>query len=610
MTAHRPRLTVAIWIAALSTSLAGVTAQETKPETKPEAKPENKTAKVAHIRLAGMLDEAPVASDPLFGSSAENFKMALERIQKASKDTDVQGIVIQMNGIQGGWAKLAEIRRVLAAAKKAGKKIYVYHDNGGAKDYLAGADADLIAMPPSGTIMLVGLRAEIMFYKELLERLGIRADFLQMGIFKAAAEPYTRTKMSPEAKAQYSMVIDDFYATQYLGQILRSRGKKGTITDLASVEKIVNTAPHMAAGSKTMGLIDHAVYYDDFQKIMAKDLGVTDVKLLKDYGKKKSEELDLSNPFALFKLLAPPTKTAAVGKKDKIAILYAVGPIIDGKSGVSLMGGESVGSTTMIEAIKQAEADPKVKAIVLRIDSPGGSALASDLIWNELRRCKKPVIASMSDTAASGGYYIAMAGQKIYAEPGTLTGSIGVVGGRIALKGLMDKVGVTTDVISRGQNSGLLSNFDGFTESEKKTMEKLMQEIYDQFLDKTIEGRKAAGKTFTKKQLIDLAEGRIWTGRQAKENGLVDALGGLEDAIADAKMAGGLAGDADVDYMILPKPGNFLDNLLDKGLLGAEARALLKSQPELRQQFDAIAPFLGDTRSQVWLMAPTATWLK
>ena len=190
---------------------------------------------------------------------------------------------------------------------------------------------------------------------------------------------------------------------------------------------------------------------------------------------------------------------------------------------------------------------------MLRVDSPGGSALASDLIWHELKRCKKPVIASMSDVAASGGYYISMAAQKIYAEPGTLTGSIGVVGGKMAFAGLYDKVGITTETISTGANSGIFSSTHPFTESERKAMEELMQETYDQFLDKAIAGREAAGKKFTRKTMIDVAEGRIWTGRQALDKGLVDALGSLEDAIAEAKQMGGLARDADVDYLILPK---------------------------------------------------------
>jgi protease-4 len=587
-----------------------LSARAQEPETLKVAPDKTiKLAKLAHIRLAGDLDESPVSSDSLFGAVGENLKMKLERIQKASQDKDIQGIVIQFDGIQGGWAKIGEIRRAITEAKKAGKKVYAYLESGEARDYLAAAEADLIGMPPSGSLMLVGIRAEITFFKDLLEKLGIRADFLQMGIFKAAAEPYTRSKMSAEAKSQYNHVIGDFFANAYVGSILRSRGKKGKISDAASVEAIINTAPHTASKAHAAGLIDHLAYADEFKDIIKNQLHAEELKIVHDYGKKKADDIDLSNPFNIFKLLAPAKSAAAAGKKDKVAIIYAIGAIMDGKSGRSLLDGGTVGSTTLIEAIKQADADPKVKAIVLRVDSPGGSALASDLIWNELRRCKKPVIASMSDVAASGGYYISMGTKKVYAEPGTLTGSIGVVGGKIALKGALEKYGVNTEVISRGANSGLLSRFDGFSDSERKAMEAMMQEIYDQFLDKTIAGRKAAGKNFTRKQLLDLAEGRIWSGKQAFEHGLVDALGGLDAAIADAKSMGGIAAGADVDYLILPKPGNFLDSLLDKGL-GMELKTLLRAQPELREGLRAIEPFLHDTRGQVWMMAPTATWLR
>ncbi|MEI7687045.1 MAG: signal peptide peptidase SppA [Planctomycetota bacterium] len=570
---------------------------------------EKKVAKVAHIRFAGELSESPVANDSLFGTIHENLKIKLDRIQKASKDDDVQAIVIHFDGIEGGWAKVEEIRRVIANAKKAGKKVYAYLETGEARDYLAASDADLIAMPPSGALMIVGIRAEITFFKDLLESLGIRADFLQMGIFKAAAEPYTRSKMSEAAKSQYNLVFDDFFLNSYVGSIFRSRNKKGRIADAAAVVDIVNTAPHTARTSLSLGLIDHLAYPDEFRDIIKKDLGASELKVIQDYGKKKAEDIDFSNPFAIFKLLAPPRVSTTVGKKDKIALIYAIGAIVDGKSSRSLFDSSSVGSTTLIEAIKQAEADPKVKAIVLRVDSPGGSALASDLIWNELRLCKKPVIASMSDTAASGGFYISMGTKKVYAEPSTLTGSIGVVGGKIALKGLMEKYGVNTEVISRGANSGLLSRFDGFSPSERKAMELVMKEIYDQFLDKTIEGRRVAGKTFTREQLLKLAEGRIWSGRQAFEHGLIDALGGLDAAIADAKTMGGLAKDAEVEYLILPKPTNFLDSLLDKNL-GASAKTLLQAQPELRDALRAIEPLLQNSRNQVWMIAPTATWLR
>jgi protease IV len=561
---------------------------------------------IAHIRLAGALDEAPVAPDPLFGGSSENFRMKLERIRKAQSDKNIQGLVIHLDGLQIGFAKMEELRKVIAEFRKSGKKVFTYMESGEAKDYLVACESDSVCMPAPGWLMLVGTRTEIMFYKDLLELLGIRADFLQMGVFKFAAEPFIRNNMSKEARSQYNLVLDDFFTNCYIGSIARSRKGKKNMTPDALI-KLIDEGPFTAQKALKVGLIDEIVYYDDIEGIIKKSLGAKEIKIVKDYGSDKKKDIDLSNPFNLLKIFSTP-KTSAGIKANRIALIYAVGPIITGKSGASLLSTESVGSTTMIEAIREAERDAKVKAIVLRIDSPGGSALASDLIWNELKRCKKPVIASMSDVAASGGYYIAMGAKKVYAQPGTLTGSIGVVGGKLALGGLYDKVGLKTEVLSRGKNAGILSSTHPFSPSEKKAMEELMKEVYDQFLDKVQENRAAAGKKFNRKQLIDLAEGRIWTGSQALERGLVDALGSLDDAIADAKVLGGLTKETDVDYLILPKPRSFLDSLAEGGSpfssLSAKQLSVLANVPELGEHARTIDALLQLRSEPVWVMLP------
>jgi protease-4 len=286
-----------------------------------------------------------------------------------------------------------------------------------------------------------------------------------------------------------------------------------------------------------------------------------------------------------------------------------VGMITTGKSVDMPFLGKTLGSTTLIEAIREAEKDKTVKAIILRVDSPGGSALASDLVWNELRKSKKPVVASMSDVAASGGYYISMAASKIYAEPGTLTGSIGVVGGKIALGGLEEKAGLKTEVITRGVNANIFSITTPFSESEKKAMTAMMQETYDQFLDKAIEGRKKAGREMTKENLVKLAGGRIWTGRQAKENGLIDEVGSLEDAIAGTKKMAGMADDADMELLYLPKPPSFLEMLMEsKGEAGAKATLeslpILKDLPELTSRFSTLAGLLRLRGEAVWVVMP------
>jgi protease-4 len=291
-------------------------------------------------------------------------------------------------------------------------------------------------------------------------------------------------------------------------------------------------------------------------------------------------------------------------------VIYATGMIVTGKStDGGLLGGEMCGSTTMIEAIRQAEQDKSVKAIVLRVDSPGGSALASDLIWNELRRCKKPIIASMSDVAASGGYYISMGAQKIYAEPGTLTGSIGVFGGKMTIAGVYDKLGITTETITRGTNAGILSMTTPFSDSERKAMTALIRDVYDQFLDKAIDCRKRAGKEMTKEHLEnDLAGGRVWTGRQALKQGLVDELGTLGDAIASARKIAGMPEDPDGELLILPKPRTLFDTLMDlksdSMAPGIGVQPLLRTLPELAGSVRSVEGLLRLRGEPVWVFLP------
>jgi protease-4 len=238
------------------------------------------------------------------------------------------------------------------------------------------------------------------------------------------------------------------------------------------------------------------------------------------------------------------------------------------------------------------------------VDSPGGSALASDLIWNELRRSKKPVVASMSDTAASGGYYISMAARKIYAQPGTLTGSIGVVGGKIVLGGAENKIGLKTEIISRGAHANILSMDTPFNDSERAAWKSVMQDIYDQFLDKALMGRKSAGKDMTRDALVNLAGGRIWTGRQAKNNGLVDELGTLDDAVGAAKQLAGLAKDAKTELLLLPRPRTLLDTFLESKFDSRVGLLSAGMPPELLSKLRGLDALLHLQGEMAWTIMP------
>jgi protease-4 len=575
-----------------------------------EKKTEKKVASLAHIKLSGSLEEAPPSSDPLFGSLSEHFKSKLDRIHKAQKDASVHALYLQLDGLDIGWGKLDELSRAIADFRKSGKKVFAYLESGNTKDYLVALACDEVCVPEPGQLMLTGLRAEASFFKELFDKIGVQADMLQMGDFKAAAEPFMRKNMSKPARKQLTRVLDDYYENSLVDRIVRDRARAGKNFTAEKVKELIDEGPYTARAALKAGLIDRVAYADDYRtelrNALKKEQKAEHSSFLHDYGKEEKKDVTFSDMFKI--LFSPPSKKKG-SSKPRIAVIYATGVITTGKSEEGLFGAETTGSTTMLEAIRQAEKDDSVKAIVLRVDSPGGSALASDLIWNELKRSKKPVVASMSDTAASGGYYICMSARKIYAEPGTLTGSIGVVGGKLAIGGTLDKIGINTEVISRGANAGILSTDKPFSDSERKAMTALMKDVYDQFLDKALAGRHKAGKKMTREELVKLAGGRIWTGRQAKANGLIDELGTLQDAIAAARALTDLPADKEPDLLQLPKSKGFLDSLLEN-MGGSRAPQLrmsslmLRQLPELQRKLRGLNGLLQLRGEPVWLTLP------
>jgi protease-4 len=349
---------------------------------------------------------------------------------------------------------------------------------------------------------------------------------------------------------------------------------------IAQTKEIIDTGLLTAKRAKELGLIDRIAYAETLRDELAKQYEADPLVYVQNYGQKKVDT-DFSGPMGFFKLLQAMmggSSTSGDRKGKKIAVVYAIGPIMTGKSESGLFG-QFMGSTTIVEALRKANDDKQVAAIVLRIDSPGGSAIASDLIWNQTQVIEKPIVASMGDVAASGGYYIAMGTDKIVATPATITGSIGVVGGKLAIRGLYNKIGITTETIERGKNSGLFGSSGKWTDSQRVVVKDMMEDIYAQFTSKAAEGRKMPVE-----ELRKLAGGRIYTGRQAKEHGLVDQLGTLEDAIDEAKKLAGIDKDTDVKIIVLPEPTNFFETLF--GDLDAE------KEVHLGQGLDAVAPEL------------------
>ena len=554
-------------------------AKAEKPQSdvkkKDKAKDKTKAAKgkkaaakklvVVKLTLKGDFPEGPAAPG-LFGKMKSTLAATIQRIDAAAEDKDVSAVWLKIEGLSIGRGKLNELRGAVARLRKAKKPVYAELTTADTSAYLLAASCDRIVMPPSGMLIVPGVRIEVTFYKGLLDKLGLQFDALKMGKYKGAVEPLTRKKMSKPLRESFEALVNDNY-DEIIAIIAADRRLKDY-----QVKTYLDRGLFTPDDAKKAGLIDDVLYPDQLQESLKKRLKAKEIKVVTDYKKKKIDTnfSGFSGMMKLAELMLGGKPSKKAGKKPAIAVVYAVGAIMEGKSRTDLFGSSSLGSDTLIAALRKAADNPKVKAIVLRIDSPGGSATASDLMWREMARIKKPIIASMGDVAASGGYYIAMGAEKIFAAPCTLTGSIGVIGGKLVTRGLYDKLGLNTEIISRGANSGALSPNQPFTPEERKVWLVSLEETYRQFVGKAAEGR---NMTFSK--LEELAQGRVYTGRTAKKLGLIDQLGTLEDAIAAAKKAAGLKPGAEVDLLVLPESKSFFERLFDDPSVSTDLESLL-----------------------------------
>jgi protease-4 len=543
---------------------------------KPAAGPKRNKIRLAQFIVKDSLRESAGQSGP-FGDLQLDLGETVARIEKAADDRSIAGAILNIQNPDIGRGKIYELRAAIQRFRAKGKKIHAQLESAMPADYLVACACDEIVMPSSGIIILPGVHAEATFYKGLLEKLGVRADFIHMGDYKGAAEPLTRDKFSAPVRENMEAIVDSLY-DDLVTTIVKDRP-----LSVAQVKKIIDMGLITATRAKELGLVDRIAYADSLRSELAANYEAEPLVYVKNYGQKKVDT-DFSGPMGFIKLMQLMMGADTGAKRDqgkKIAVVYAVGPITTGKSQADPFGDEVMGSTTIVEALRKANKDKQVSAIVLRIDSPGGSALASDLIWHETQVIEKPIVASMGDVAASGGYYIAMGAEKIVATPGTITGSIGVVGGKLGYRGLYKKIGVTTETIQRGRNSGIFSSSRRFTDSEREVVRAMMEDTYKQFTTKAAEGR-----NMPLEELKKLAGGRIYSGRQAVENGLVDQLGTLDDAIQVAKQLAGIEKDTKVTIERLPEPTNFFESLF--GELDAEEEvslgtALAPLAPELAE---------------------------
>jgi protease-4 len=555
---------------------------------------------VATFTVSGALpeQEEPFA---FFGGGTDTLRTVIDRLDAASRDAGVGTVLVTIRPLALGWGRLMELRAALERARAAGKRTIAYVEAAGDREYVLASAASEVVMPPTGELMLVGLHVESIFLKELLAGFGVEADFEAVGRYKSAAETVTRTEPSPEAREAMTALVDDLYGAE-VGAIAAGRGLAPE-----AVKAAIDAGPYLAADAVAAGLVTRAGYRAQVldEALAAAGAGA---RAREDYGRHK-RDVDTDNPLALLRLLLEPPVAPRTAGEPVVAVVYLTGPITHGgeDDGPDLFGTAGVRSGEALKTLAEVAKDPDVKAVVVRVDSPGGSAVASDLIYEALRGlgAKVPLVASMGDVAASGGYYVAMSARKIIAEPTTITGSIGVVGGKLVVGGLYKKYGVGSWSVSRGAHAGLMSDTHPFSDSERAALRKMMEGTYAAFVHKA-----AVSRGRKDEDVRAVAEGRVWSGAAAKDRGLVDALGGLKEALALARAEAKLPADAPV--VVFPHPKGLADlfggGAADAALsaragvppaLAAAARAFLPGGPEA---LGALAPLLAGER--VLLVAP------
>lgn len=528
------------------------------------------------LRVSGSLpDYSP--DDPFkkyFGGPDQSLTGLVMQFKKAKADKRIKAILLDVDVSGVGWGKAEEIRDAIADFRSSGKPVYAYLEFGVNKEYYIASACDKIYVPPPGELFINGLAADVMFFRGSLDKLGIYPDIYQIGKYKTAGDMFTQKEMTDAHREYVNSMLDDLYA-HYVNAIAQARHKTPD-----EVRTLIDNAPYNAAKAKEVGLIDESLYRDDVEKQIKMTLGY--------------KESDAFTPVRANDYRDVSPESLGLNKGERIAVIYATGDIGSGSSANSPSGDQSIGSDTLAKALNDAAADKSIKAIVLRIDSPGGSGLASDIIWHavEAANQKKPVVVSMSDVAASGGYYIACAASKIIAQPSTITGSIGVLAGKPVLRGFYDWLGISNEYVMRGKTAGLFRETEKFTDDERAKFESwIKQTYYGDFIPKVAKGRKKD------EQSIDaVGQGRVWTGAQAKDRGLVDEFGGLDRALEVAKQLANIPADKGVERVILPYPQTFLQQLLSD--TNSES-----SNTKLEQQKAIAAALPEDARRALRYMA-------
>ncbi|CAM2011160.1 signal peptide peptidase SppA [Acanthopleuribacter pedis] len=484
------------------------------------------------------------------------LRTVLDSIEYAATDDRIAGIYLTGNaggGMRTGWANFAEVRRALIEFKASGKKIYAYNENYGERDYYLASVADNLYLNKFGFMELNGFAADMMFFKKAFEKYGVNAQVTRVGKYKSAVEPYLLDKMSDANREQITTLLNDLM-TAFIDGVVESRGLTAEELNQIAQEKGVL----MSDAAVEAKLFDAARDYDEVLDELREVTGT-------EPGKK------IENVLGFGKYHAAIADKIKKSSKEKIAVVYAEGTIVDGESK------KNVGGRTVARLLRKAREDKDVKAVVLRVNSPGGSAQASELILREVRltKAEKPIVVSMGSLAASGGYWISAYADEIIAEPNTITGSIGVFGLFFNFGELMTEHGVTTDVAATHNYAATGSAYRAMSQEELDFMQDIIDFIYEGFLDRVSEGR-----NLPREQVAEIAQGRVWSGARAKELGLVDQLGGLEDALAAAAKRAELEA-----YQIeqFQKEMTPMENLMEKMGMNTMVQTESRAETDLRR---------------------------
>jgi len=521
-----------------------------------------------YLGLEGEIPENPAPDlGSIFGGRPTPLRTIVESLDRAAADPDVKGVMLRVGSLTTSWGRVQEIRDAILRFRESGRPAYAHVEFCGNREYYLASACSKVYAVPTGILNVSGLAAEITFFRNTLDKLGIEAQFEAVGKYKNSPNQFTEAGLTEPHREQMEALLDGLFE-QYLTGIASGRSKTED-----EVRELLDRGLFDASQALEAGLVDELLYRDQVE-----------------------DQLNGAQRLSPRRYVGKSSRLGIFGG-PKVALIYAVGDIMPGESQNGVVSGASVaGADTISRALRQARRNSSIKAIVVRVDSPGGSGTASDVIWREigLAREAKPVVVSMGDVAASGGYYIAMGSSAIVAQPGTITGSIGVYGGKFSLKGLYDKLGVSKAILTRGKHADMFSEYRAWNEDERRRFRGIQEAFYEDFVKKVADGR---GKTY--EQVHEVAQGRIWTGEEALRLGLVDRLGGLDAALAVAKEKAGIAADEETQWVVLPEPkgwfGTFLerddDTLMselppDLRLVMRWAQVLSREPPLLRLPFE------------------------